>query len=157
MKELKTFEFQTVETEDYHLVNDSYWTEFLFTNNIASLKKYLFVEEVKKLEKEAYKYDETVDEDEVQEVFENIFEYCYGIQYAASSMLILNTDTDDWRSLDVDGNEIDDDAIYYQVDEMDKPWLFKKIDNIDNQFEGYCKIHNVDNDGYYDYNDEHCN
>lgn len=153
MKELKTFEFQTVESDDYHLVNDSYRTEFLFTNNIASLKKYLFVEKVKKLEKEAYKYDETVDEDEVQEVFENIFEYCYGIQYAASSMLILNTDTDDWRSLDVDGKEIDDEAIYYQIDPEEEPWLFKKTDDKNDESDKLVKKYHLD-DYYWEDEDE---
>lgn len=154
MKELKTFNFQTTETDDYHLVNDEYWTEFLFTNNIASLKKYLFVEKVKELEKESYKDDKSADEDDVENIFYDIFEMCNGIEYSCG-VAILNTDTDDWRSLDVDGNEIDDNAIYYKVDETHKPWLFKKIDNIDNKFEGYCKIYNVDNDGFFDNNDEY--
>lgn len=153
MKELKTFNYQTTETGYYHIVNGSYYTSRLFANEIVNLKKYLFIEKVKELEKEADKDDETVDEDDVENIFYDIFEMCNGIEYSCG-VAILNTDTDDWRSLDVDGNEIDADGIYYQVDETHKPWLFKKIDNIDNKFEEYYNKYHLDVDRTFDNSDE---
>ena len=154
MKELKTFNYQTTETDDYHLVNDEYYVPRLFANEIVNLKKYLFIEKVKQLEKEADKYDEPVDEDDVENTFYDIFEMCNGIE-CSCGVVILNTDTDDWRSLDVDGNEIDDNAIYFRVDKAEKPWLFKKINDIDAQFEEYYNKYHLDVDRTFDNSDEY--
>lgn len=128
----KCFKFEsnillyTAEAEDF---------AFVFSNNRENLMKYAFACAVDNIEKTT-----AFDDSYIQKVHDNIFKRNKFTKCLEYPILVINTDTYEVRSLDVDGNEIDDNAIYFQVDGANS---FKKIDNKLEQYDEYVKKYNV--------------
>lgn len=122
---------------------------YLYSNNGEALNKYMFVVTIKDEEK---RYGDLCN-DRVEAEYEKAiwdWEYTDELQ---KGVVVLKSITEPLESLDVDGNEIDDEAIYYQIDPEEEPWLFKKTDDKNDESDKLVKKYHLD-DYYWEDEDD---
>lgn len=123
---------------------------YLYSNNGEALNKYMFVVTIKDEEK---RYGDLCN-DRVEAEYEKAiwdWEYTDELQ---KGVVVLKSITEPLESLDVDGNEIDDEAIYYQIDPEEEPWLFKKTEDKNDESDKLVNKYHLDDYYWGDEDDE---
>lgn len=98
------------------------------------LKKYVFTTVLEDMES----YME-IDDDEAQSVYDNVFDKCYMIDDLEWESVVLNVDSDDVKNPDINGNEVNDNTIYFLTDSNE----FIPIDDKSTKYKEFMNKYNI--------------